>query len=124
MSFNNNTKDETTTTVVVTRVWCECKDEEMCSIEYSYKFLDCQTSVWHKKEAIFFLKEKLIHERQLFKHTTDLVSYKSVKRESLFHQRVSSDRERDIFDSLILSFFVKRHTYCRSTTLSLCSTLI
>jgi hypothetical protein len=29
-------------------------------------------------------------------NTTDLVSYKSVKRESLFHQRVSSDRERDI----------------------------
>ena len=59
-------------------------------------------------------------------NTTNLVSYKSVKkRESLFHQRVSSDRERDIpLILLILSFFVKRHTYCRRTTLSLCAQLL
>lgn len=103
-SFNNNTKDKRRRLCCCHSCGVNAKIMKKFKVRLNNIF-GLSDKCLTQKRSIFFLKEKLI---QLFKHTTNLVSYKSVKRESLF-QRVSSDRERDIFDSLILSFFVKRH---------------
>ena len=122
-SFNNNTKDKRRRLCCCHSCGVNAKIMKKFKVRLNNIF-GLSDKCLTQKRSIFFLKEKLIHFRQLFKHTTNLCYHISLLRDSHYFIRESSDRERDIFDSLILSFFVKRHTYCSRVILSLCAQLL